>query len=68
MAKEVPQVRVRCLRNTTDSAYEYYVEGREYTVPMDHPCMQHFEPIEEVKPQEAEEERRAKRPVQVVRS
>ena len=55
-------VRVRCLRNTTDSTYHYYREGHEYVVEHDHPCMKWFEQLEDVKEEHFIEQQRAERP------
>jgi hypothetical protein len=62
MAADAPLVKVRCKVNTTDSAYNYYRQDQIYTVPLDHPCMQHFELLEEVKPKDAEEQAREEPP------
>jgi hypothetical protein len=53
-------IKVLCKRDTTDSAYAYFYAGREYTVPADHPCMMHFEPLEDVAASDFEEEKREK--------
>jgi hypothetical protein len=55
MADDTPLVRARCLRDTTDSRYEYFVRGKEYIVKMNHPCMEHFEKLEEVKQKDADD-------------
>ena len=55
-------VRVRCMRDTTDSTYHYYKEGHEYVVEQDHPCMQWFEKLEDVKEERFREQQHYERP------
>lgn len=52
--EEVRYIEVRCLRNTAEGI-DYYYEGQQYTVPENHPCMQHFEPLREVRQTEVDE-------------
>jgi len=52
--EEVRFVEVECLRDTAEGI-DYYRRGERYTVPSNHPCMQHFEILRDVKEKEITE-------------
>ena len=55
-------VRVGCIRNTTDGSYHYYRQGAEYVVEHDHPCMAHFEKLEDVGEERLREQQHFEKP------
>jgi len=55
--EEVRYIEVKCLRDTA-AGVDYYYKGKEYTVPENHPCMDHFEPLREVGQKEVDERAR----------